>query len=297
MKPALLLACTLALPVAARESTNYSLAPESTDSGGGRSSSANYTLDSSIGSPAGLATAANFTGKSGYAGQLYDATGVAILAEPATIDETGTRQLAARATLDDATWLDLAAAEVAWSVLDGPLTGISTAGLAGAGSVYQDTPATAQGAWGGFTASLGLTVLDTLPDNFGSYAGDGIDDSWQHQYFGADNPLAAPAADPDGDRQDNRFEFTAGLDPTDPASRFLLWVKAVTGQPDWREIVFEPRLADRTYQVLTALELNAAPWQPLPGVPPTVDDGTRRTVTDTGATAPRKFYRVEITKP
>lgn len=43
-----------------------------------------------------------------------------------------------------------------------------------------------------------------------------LDDAWQNQYFGLDNPLAAPTADPDGET--NSFEFTAGLIPSDPQS-------------------------------------------------------------------------------
>jgi hypothetical protein len=37
--------------------------------------------------------------------------------------------------------------------------------------VYQDTAAIARGQWAGLTGDLALTVLDTIPDNFGSYAG------------------------------------------------------------------------------------------------------------------------------
>jgi hypothetical protein len=47
--------------------------------------------------------------------------------------------------------------------------------------VYQDTSATAQGFFGGFTATLSLTVKNVTTDVFGVYAGDGIDDAWQFQ--------------------------------------------------------------------------------------------------------------------
>lgn len=280
-----------------RSSTDYTLSPETTGFGGGRVSSANYTLDTAFGSSGGAAASAGVLGESGYAGQLYDVTGLVLGAIPASIDEGGTRQLIAHATLDDATLPDTAATDVAWSVVAGPLTGIDATGLASAGLVYQNTAATAQGDWRRVSGTLELTVLDRLPDNFGSYAGDGIDDDWQEDHFGLDNPEAAPGMDPDGDGQDNRFEFLADLVPTDPSSRFLLWVVAVTGQPTQRNLVFEPVSADRSYTVLRSTDLTGSSWDPLPGTPPVSDNGNQRTVIDTQATELKKFYRVEITKP
>ena len=112
------------------------------------------------------------------------------------------------------------AASITWSIVSGPLTGINSNGLATAATVYQNTSATAQGVYAGDTGALNLTVLDTIPDNFGSYAGDGIGDDWQFQYFGLSNPNAAPLLDPDHDGHNNLFEFTAGIIPTDAASKF-----------------------------------------------------------------------------
>ena len=289
----------LLLPLARggpRTSPDYVLAPETTGCGGGRVSSANYTLDMSLGTSGGATASADMLGKSGYAGQLYDVTGLLLGAIPASIDEGGSRQLTVQATLDDATALVPSATEVAWSVVAGPLTGIDPGGLASAGFVYQDTAATAKGDWSGVSGTLELTVLDSLPDNYGSYAGDGLDDDWQEDHFGLDNTDAAPGMDPDGDGQDNRFEFLAGLVPTDPASRFLVWVAEVTGQPTHRNVVFEPVSADRNYRVLRSSTLTSSSWSPLPGTPPVSDNGNQRTITDTQATEAMKFYRIEITK-
>ena len=280
-------------------STDYATNPQSIDAGGQRMTSANYTSDASLGGVAGISTVASpaETAKQGYIGQLYEVTGLALAATPATIDEGLTRQLAAQAALDDATFLALAPGDVAWSVLTGPLTGIDAAGVATAGLVYQNTPATARAIWGGSLADLGLTVLDVLPDNFGSYAGDGIDDSWQAQYFGLDNPDAAPAEDPDGDGQNNKFEFAAGLVPTDPLSRFLFRIEPVPGFPNKKNLVFSPRFVTRTYTVLTAPSLGTGiTWQPLAGGI-VQDNGNERTVTDPDATNAQEFYRIEITKP
>ena len=124
------------------------------------------------------------TAKSGYVGQLYDITGFVLTAVAPNVNEGATGQLGAWQALYDATFLAASAASIAWSVASGPLTGISTNGLATAGIVYQDTAATAQGIFGGFTATLPRTVKNVNTDDFGTYAGDGIDHAWQVQYFG-----------------------------------------------------------------------------------------------------------------
>ena len=283
-----------------RTSADYTLAPESTGAGGGRATSANYTADSAVSDAGGLAAAGSSPvqlAKTGYIGQLYEATTLAPTADPPTIDEGGSRQLAVSATCDAGTTLGLAATDVAWSVFSGPLGEVSATGLASAGIVYQDTPATVRATWGGLIGDLGLTVLDTDPDNFGSYAGDGLEDSWQVFYFGVGNLDAGPAMDPDGDGQDNEFEHTAGLVPTDPLSRLLLRIALVAGQPTHRNLVFQPVVAGRSYRILASTNLEAGTWVPLPGSPPVSDNGDERTVTDTAATEARKFYQVEVTKP
>ena len=286
------------LPAAAhagpRTSATYAVLTDTADAGGRRTASAAYTNDASTGGAGGPATAPAAAARAGYAGQLFDVTALVLTAAALNVNEGATVQLGAWPALDDATFLAVPAASVAWSAT-GPLS-IAASGAATAGVVFQNTSATAQGGFGGFTGTLALTVLNVNPDDFGSYAADGLDDAWQVQYFGLDNPLAAPAADPDGDGQANAFEFTAGLVPTDPASRFLVTIAPVAGQPAQKAIVFSPRLAGRTYTVTFKTDLNAAPWTPLPAAPFT-DAGSQRTVTDPAATDGQKFYRVQITKP
>ncbi len=295
---AVLFALTLGSAMAGT-SANYTTSPQTIDAGGQRAASTNYTADSSLGGVSGVATATSpdASAKQGYIGQLYEVNGMVVTATPATINEGSTRQLSAQATLDDATLLALDPLEVAWSVLSGPLTGIDSAGVATAAIVYQTSSASVQGAWGGFTGTLDLSVLDINPDNYGSYAGDGLADSWQHEYFGLDNPLAAAAADPDGDGQNNQLEYLAGTVPNDPASRFTLHLNPVPGFPSKKSLVFGPRVAGRSYMVLTATDLAAATsWQTLTGAS-VVDDGSTRIVTDPAATGPRRFYRVQISQP
>ena len=67
--------------------------------------------------------------------------------------------------------------------------------------------ATVQGAFAGFTGTLGLFIFNTGIDDFAFYAGDGLDDAWQVQYFGINNPNGLSGADPDGDGQTNYFEY------------------------------------------------------------------------------------------
>ena len=286
----------LALPCAAfaAESTNYSITPASQASGG-RSTSTNYTLDVSM-DAGGATTSTSYQVRSGFAGAIQDAVGLEISSAALTVDEGSSRQLESHLQMDDDSLTAIAANDVSWSVLSGPLTSINSSGLATAGLVYQDSPAVAEGSYAGFTGSLGLTVQDTIPDNFGSYASDGLADDWQVQYFGQDNPLAAPMLDPDGDGQNNAFEFTAGLIPNNPISRLLISIAPVPGHPGQKHVIFEPIVADRNYVVKTSPDLLSSSWTTLLGGSVS-DNGSQRTVTDTDASESKKFYRVEIVKP
>lgn len=278
-----------------RVSPAYSVATDTTNSAGRRSQSALYSNEGSLGGVGGVSTAASpvAVAKHGFQGQAYEVTALQIAASPTTLNETATRQLGGSQLLDDLSVLAVPAASISWSILSGPISGISSGGLATAGVVAQDTAATVQGAFEGRTGVLGLTVLDTIADNFGSYAGDGLSDAWQVQFFGQNNPNAAPGLDPDGDGHTNDFEFTAGLVPTSIASRFIVSQAAVVGQPLQRQIQFAPTFADRTYKVESSSDL--ASW-PVTVSGPSPGTGAPITVLDTGA-GTRRFYRVVITKP
>lgn len=199
-----------------RTSVSYSVSAEAADVAGRRTASANYTNDGSLGAIAGVSTASTpaETAKHGYIGQLYEVTALQLAASPTTINEAGTRQLAGTQWLDDLTSLAVPASSITWSIQSGPLIGIDANGLATAAAVYENTTATARGSYAGNSGTLGLAVLDTIPDNFGSYAGDGISDDWQVQYFGLSNPNAAPLLDPDYDGVLNPMEFATALNPT-----------------------------------------------------------------------------------
>lgn len=294
---ALFLALTAAAQAGPRTSASYTILTDTTGTGGGKSTSAAYSNTGAAGGIAGTSTVAApaETAKAGYVAQLTETTGLTLTASPLTVNEGATRQLAAQLVLDDATLLAVPGATVAWSVTTGPLT-IASTGLATGGVVLQNTAATAQGIHLGYTASLGLTVVNSLPDNFGTYAGDGLDDNWQNLYFGLNNPLAAPTQDPDGDGQTNLFEFIAGLIPTSPASRFRLTLAPVPGQPTQMRAIFSPLVVGRSYSVEYSTSLTSGTWQPLTGTTFT-ENGDERTVTDPAATGAKKFYRVNVSKP
>ena len=295
--PVLLLASAATGDAGPRTSTNYTVATDTTDAGGKRATSAAYTNDGSAGGIVGLSTVAApaETVKHGYVGQLYDVTGLTLTAATLSVNEGATNQLAAWQALDDLSLLAVPAASVVWSAPAGPLS-VNAGGLATAGAVYQNAAATAQGIYLGQTGTLGLTVVNTQPDNFGSYASDGLDDAWQVQYFGLNSGSAGPLVDADQDGFDNHFEYRAGLLPTDASSVFHWRTEPVPGNPAQRRIIFSPRLAGRTYTVKSSPSLLSDSWISLSGAT-TTDNGTERTVTDPDASGQRKFYKVEISKP
>ena len=150
-----------------------------------------------------------------------------------------------------------------------------------------------QGSFAGLTGTLSLTVLDTIKDNFGSYANDGIPDAWQVQYFGANNPNAAPNVISDGSGLTNLFKYTSGLIPNNAASKFNFSNTPVNGQAAQQSITFSPTFSDRQYTILFSTDLTH--WSTLSG--PFTGNGGTMSFTDTNAGGTQKFYRVQITKP
>ena len=103
-------------------------------------------------------------------------------------------------------------------------------------------------------------------------------------------------AAPDADGQTNAFEFTAGLIPDNPASRFTLSIAPVAGQPTQRKLTFSPLVAGRSYTVKFRPDLTTGAWTTLTGSTQS-DAGAERTITDLSASGAVKFYDVQITRP
>ena len=146
------------------------------------------------------------------------------------------------------------------------------------------------------TASEAITVANVATDDYGSYAGDGIDDAWQVRHFGLNNPLAAPNVDANGTGQTNLFKYLAGLNPLDPSSRFVLAAALVPGQSGARTLTFSPVYSGRTYTVQFTNSLTQPNWTTLSNAPVSVS-GTTETVTDPGANTTQRFYRVQVCLP
>lgn len=275
---------------------NTAFAQSAVGSGSPRASEGTYIQDSAIASDAsGVAKSANYENRSGYVGQLYDVTALALIAAPTSVGERSTTQLGASATLDDGTLIVPAPSEVTWSVVSGPVTAIAVAGSATADNVSQDTSATVRGTYAGVSATLAVTVLNLTNDDLGSYAGDGLPDDWQVANFGLGSASAGPTADPDGDGQNNFLEYLAGTNPNLGTSVFRVRIEAVSGQPSQKKIIFGPVAAGRTYRVLNSIDLAAASWVDISGA--LSGASGELTFTDTVATGARKFYRVQISNP
>ncbi len=115
------------------------------------------------------------------------------------------------------------------------------------------------------------------------------------EYFGEENPLAAPGIDVTGNGHTNFFSYVADLIPTDHESVFRVRIEP---DPDEgrMQIIFSPRKESRNYQVLENGGLGPLGWTSL-SEPIVNDEADERTVTDIAEIVDRKFYRVEITVP
>ena len=281
-----------------RSSASYKIPTDTVDAAGRHGASANYANDGSLGGIGGISSVSPLPKvvKHGYIGQLYNVTSLALAGNPAPVNEGATSQLTAAAVADDGSKLDVAPASLNWTVLGGPIASIDANGMASAQNVYQDTVASIQAKFLGATGAFSLTVANVGDDDYGSYAGDGLDDAWQVQHFGENNPNAGPLVDADGDGQNNRYEFTVGTLPLDDESYFRFRIEPVANRPMYKNLIFSPRLSDRTYTVQYNLDLSIPKFEDLQDTQIS-DVGPERTVTDLNATEPNKFYRVQITKP
>jgi hypothetical protein len=135
---------------------------DSLASSSSKATSANYSDEATVGDIVGVSTgpSAGLTLKSGFIGQLYEARSLAVSALPAAVLESGTTQLSAVATMDDDSLVRLGGSDAKWAVQDGPLAGISLSGLATAGEVFINAPATVRARWDGIAGDLTLTVLN-----------------------------------------------------------------------------------------------------------------------------------------
>lgn len=211
------LICGAPLAAAAGTSASYTLTPAAINTGGNAGASASYTFDTAD-DPGIPANSTGFISRTGFAGQLDEIVGISGRITPSPLPETTTGQLQATLLSSAGFITDFNPSEITWTILTGPLTGVTATGAVTAGKVYEATPATIQINVQGQSGTLTFPVTDTLPDNFGSYAGDRLPDWWQVQHFGLGHPAAAPGQDPDSDNQSNLLEFAFGTQPSSNSS-------------------------------------------------------------------------------
>ncbi|HVM61683.1 MAG TPA: PKD domain-containing protein [Verrucomicrobiae bacterium] len=175
-----------------------------------------------------------------------------------------------------------------WDFGDGAITNVTTTTVSHTYSVagtYMATEAVSgPGGSSANPASWYVTVL-----------GAGQYQAWQTQYFGCGScPAAQIAADADGTGQDNAFKYVAGLDPTNPASVFVVRPAGASNAPGQFTFQFAPVVAGRVYAPQFCTNLSGGVWFPLADYAgPTTNNG-QVTITDLAATQPSEFYRVGI---
>lgn len=122
--------------------------------------------------------------------------------------------------------------------------------------------------------------------------------NWQLQHFGCTNcPQASPDADTDGTGQNNWFKYIAGLNPTNPASRFALSAAAITNPTTGVKLTYGPIAAGRTYTPWLSSNLFATSWTTLTGYLGPIMSAGNATLTDTNFALPSRFYRLSISYP
>lgn len=132
------------------------------DNGGQRRASANYSSDSSTGGIIGFSSTPTHTLKHGFIGQLTEAQSLLISANPEAVTEGTTSQLSGIAAMTDGSTTNLRSSEVQWSVVSGPISGITSSGLATADQVFVNAPATVSGSWDGISGDVIITVLNSV---------------------------------------------------------------------------------------------------------------------------------------
>jgi hypothetical protein len=269
------------------------------DGGGQHATSANYAMDGSVGGIGGISSASADTAKNGYIGQLTEVVSMVVTAVPNSVGVGSMALLSGTATLDDSTVLSLSGSDVAWSSPNEPypIASISGSGVLIPADVYAPTPAVVDGYYLGATSNTSLQVF--APDTIG----DGIPDWWRQTYFGAATPTNVhdcATCDADGTGQNNLFKFVAGLNPTNPASVFVLKIAPVAGQPGQKMLTYNPIAVGSgqvyTVQFRTNLTGGAA-YATLTTTSALSTNGSQVSVNDTQATQTQKFYRVDISLP
>lgn len=272
-----------------RTSTHYSLPVESNASAGtAPATSTDYSAEVSFAMEGGLQSTSTPVVTqlgSGYPAQFTDVASLDVQIA-STVNETTNTPATAQIVNTDASRTDVLVSAVNWQVSTGPGS-INSSGLYTASAVFENTPAQITGTLGPLNDSAAFTLIDVLPDNFGTYTNDNLPDNWQVTHFGINSPNGVPTADPDKDGQDNAFEFMTGVAPTLSSSTFRVVIEP-SGAGTFN-VRFQPHLATRQYALLTSS--NLAEWQSS-GLTAQTDGGNGLFNLTTGAS--RLFFKVAV---
>jgi hypothetical protein len=286
----------------ASTSASFALNQDGGGSGGGRISNAGATIvaDTSTGGSFGggvsNVTTSGFQMKPNYTGQLSDVENVTVAASPATVDEGGTRQFEAVATMDDGTTLTNPLSTI-WEFVGQAIVSLDApTRTATAGIVFEDTPATVEATILGTTGDLEVTILNINADNFAEYAGDGLDDGWQVNFFGTPpNTDAGPGENPDGDPFNNADEFLTGFSPVDGGDFLKLSLQSVSAGT--ATLVINKVIPGPIYTIWAGTDLSGSFPEVVTGSAYTyLAEETDTLVIDTSAGSGRKFYILEVTE-
>ncbi len=234
-----------------------SLTTSTVDPGGGRAQAGVITMDGGFGPWVDVSESGGLIVRAGHAGQLYDVVGADVSAHAPSVGEEETVEFDVVGRCDDGT--HLAPDTENWAMVSGPIATLDGTGHAQAGVVYRSETGTVQATAFGFTAQGRVIVFDTDPDNFGLYAHDDIQDLWQVGYFGSSSTNGVASADPDGDLDDNYFEFTAGTDPLVPQSAF----RVSLARSGTLRVSGSPASSNRTYRLERTANLRSGTWAPV----------------------------------
>lgn len=201
-----------------RSSTNYTVESESLSSGVAEAESNSYSSMTSLGLPEPTGQSGGpYEATSEFSGQLAVPVGFAV-AGPAEVNETRSAVFTPALGFDDGTYNPLASdPSDSFSIDPGsPYAAIdSDSGIVQTAAVFEDVWLTVNLQRGGVQVTRLFEIANTIADNFGSYALDGIDDAWQNFHFGMDNPNAAPNQDPESDGLNNLQEYLFRLHPNE----------------------------------------------------------------------------------
>ena len=236
--------------------------------------------------------AGSITVRSECPGQLYDPVELTVTPGGAEIVEFGTAKFAAQFRCDDDSLLP-APVDV-WTI-SSPFASVSPEGVVQVNSLPGDQLALLTATSGAFQNTVAVQLHDGDPDNYGPWAADGIPDEWQALYFTGQEANGVPAADPDGDGQDNRTEYLAGTDPLDPAS-FLSLRFGPDPAPGVKLLTFMPYLPGHTYALEWSASLDS-PWTVSAAAPAAGSLPGEGAFAETSGDTQRRFYRLRITVP